>query len=105
LGLGLAYIDQRGEGGVGRDQVPWRLDDNDSFGSHVTYRLSPAIILPGTETKLKATYGIGFKAPTLSQLFENFPAFNFFANPNLRPEESVGYDAGFAPDCRRHRLT
>jgi len=91
----LAYIDQRGEGGVGRDQVPWRLDDNDSFGSHVTYRLSPAIILPGTETKLKATYGIGFKAPTLSQLFENFPAFNFFANPNLRPEESVGYDAGF----------
>jgi vitamin B12 transporter len=72
-----------------------RLDDNDSFGSHLTYRLAPAIILPGTETKLKATYGTGFKAPTLSQLFENFPAFNFFANPNLRPEESVGYDAGF----------
>lgn len=72
-----------------------RLDDNDSFGSHVTYRLAPAVILPGTQTKLKATYGTGFKAPTLSQLFENFPAFNFFANPNLRPEESVGYDAGF----------
>jgi vitamin B12 transporter len=35
------------------------------------------------------------KAPTLNQLFVNFPAFFFFANPNLKPEESVGYDAGF----------
>jgi vitamin B12 transporter len=72
-----------------------RLDDNDSFGSHATYRLAPAVILPATETKLKASYGTGFKAPTLSQLFVDFPAFNFFGNPNLKPEESVGYDVGF----------
>jgi vitamin B12 transporter len=72
-----------------------RQDDNDRFGEHPTYRLAPAVIVPVTETKFKASYGSGFKAPTLNQLFVNFPAFFFFANPNLKPEESVGYDAGF----------
>jgi vitamin B12 transporter len=61
----------------------------------MTYRVAPAVLLPVTETKLKASYGTGFKAPTLVQLFQNFPAFNFFANPDLKPEESQGYDAGF----------
>jgi vitamin B12 transporter len=72
-----------------------RQDDNDRFGEHPTYRLAPALIVPVTETKLKASYGTGFKAPTLSQLFVSLPAFLFVANPNLKPEESVGYDAGF----------
>jgi vitamin B12 transporter len=72
-----------------------RDDFNDQFGEHATYRIAPAVILPVTETKLKGSYGTGFKAPTLSQLFQNFPDFGFFANPNLKPEESTGYDAGF----------
>ncbi len=72
-----------------------RFDDNDQFGSHMTYRVAPAYIIPGTDTKLKASYGTGFKAPTLSQLYVDFPSFLFFANPNLKPEESTGYDAGF----------
>ena len=71
------------------------IDDNESFGAHSTYRIAPAMIVPWTDTKLKASYGTGFKAPTLNQLFVSFPAFNFFANPNLLPEESLGYDAGF----------
>jgi vitamin B12 transporter len=72
-----------------------RQDDNDRFGEHPTFRLAPALIIPITETKLKGSYGSGFKAPTLNQLFVSFPAFFFFANPNLKPEESIGYDAGF----------
>jgi vitamin B12 transporter len=72
-----------------------RQDDNDRFGAHPTFRLAPAVIVPVTETKFKASYGTGFKAPTLSQLFVSFPEFFFFANPNLKPEESIGYDAGF----------
>jgi vitamin B12 transporter len=44
---------------------------------------------------LKGSYGTGFKPPTLSQLFVDFPAFGFFGNPNLKPEESTGYDIGF----------
>ena len=72
-----------------------RYDDNDAFGSHMTYRVAPAYIVPGTETKLKASVGTGFKAPTLTQLYQSFPEFGFYANPNLRPEKSMGWDAGF----------
>jgi vitamin B12 transporter len=76
------------------DTVSVRYDDNDRFGSKVTYRFAPVYLLSDAGTKLKASVGTGFKAPTLSQLFQNFPPF-FFANPNLRPETSLGYDAGF----------
>jgi vitamin B12 transporter len=62
------------------------------------------VILPVTETKLKASYGTGFKAPTLSQLYQNFPDFNFFANPNLKPETSAGYDAGFEQPLFNNRV-
>ena len=72
-----------------------RDDFNDQFGEHATYRIAPAVIIPFTETKLKASYGTGFKAPSLSELYQNFPDFNFFGNPNLKPEQSEGYDAGF----------
>ncbi|MEA2830224.1 MAG: vitamin transporter, partial [Bradyrhizobium sp.] len=81
-----------------------RQDDNDRFGEHPTFRLAPALIIPGTETKLKGSYGTGFKAPTLNQLFVSFPAFFFFANPNLKPEESVGYDAGFEQPLFNDRI-
>jgi vitamin B12 transporter len=81
-----------------------RDDFNDSFGEHATYRIAPAVILPVTETKLKVSYGTGFKAPTLSQLFQSFPDFNFFANPALKPEESTGYDAGFEQPLFNERV-
>ncbi len=72
-----------------------RHDENDQFGPATTFRVAPSYILPFSDTRLKGSVGTGFKAPTLSQLYQSFPAFNFFANPNLRPEESLGYDAGF----------
>jgi vitamin B12 transporter len=71
-----------------------RNDKHDTFGQATTWRVAPAVILPVTETKLKASYGTGFKAPSLTQLFVDFPP-TFFANPNLRPEKATGYDAGF----------
>jgi len=71
-----------------------RYDKNDRFGGKVTYRVAPAYTIPGTGMKLKASVGSGFKAPTLSELFQSFPDFFFIANPNLRPETSTGYDLG-----------
>jgi vitamin B12 transporter len=72
-----------------------RYDNNEVFGGHQTYRLAPAFIVPGTETKLKATYGTGFKAPTLLELYGDDPVNLFRANRNLQPEESKGWDTGF----------
>ncbi len=72
-----------------------RYDDNDHFGAKVTYRLAPTYTLEAIGIQFKASVGTGFKAPTLEELFENFPSFGFFANPNLKPETSIGYDIGF----------
>ncbi len=72
-----------------------RYDSSDRFGDIATYRAAPAFLIPETGTKLKASYGTGFKAPSLNELYVDYPAFFFFANPNLKPEESTGYDAGF----------
>jgi vitamin B12 transporter len=77
------------------DTISVRYDENDRFGGKVTYRFAPAYLIKETGTKIKASVGTGFKAPTLNQLFQNFPDFDFFANPNLKPESSLGWDAGF----------
>ena len=72
-----------------------RYDSNDQYGGHATFRVAPSYLIEATGTRLKASVGTGFKAPTLADLFQSFPAFGFFANPNLKPETSTGYDAGF----------
>jgi vitamin B12 transporter len=82
-----------------------RYDDNESFGPHTTWRFAPTFIVPVTETKLKFTYGTGFKAPTLTELYVNFPAFNSVANPNLAPETSSGIDAGFEQPLLHDRVS
>lgn len=82
-----------------------RHDHDDSYGGHTTWRIAPAVIVPGTETKLKASYGTGFKAPTLSELFIDYrPGYNFHGNPNLKPEESRGWDIGFEQPLFDRRL-
>ena len=77
------------------DTLAIRFDDNDRFGSKFTFRFAPEYLITETNTKIKASVGTGFKAPTLSELFQNFPEFNLFANPNLRPESDTGWDLGF----------
>lgn len=71
-----------------------RYDDNENFGGHTTWRVAPAYVIEATGTKLKASVGTGFKAPSLSQRFQDFPP-DYFANRALRPEESTGWDMGF----------
>jgi vitamin B12 transporter len=71
-----------------------RNDDNSRFGDKTTWRFAPEWVVTQTDTKLHASVGTGFKAPTLSELYQSFPAFFFFANPNLKPESSTGWDAG-----------
>jgi vitamin B12 transporter len=80
-----------------------REDVNEQFGSHTTYRLAPAFLVPVTNTKLKGSYGTGFKAPTLYQLYANTLPFSV-ANPALQPEESQGYDVGFEQAAFNDRL-
>jgi vitamin B12 transporter len=85
------------------DTISVRYDDNDRFGGKATYRLAPAYLIKESGTKLKASIGTGFKAPTLNQLFQSFPDFDFFANPNLKPESSVGWDFGVEQSLAEER--
>ncbi len=82
-----------------------RYDRDDRFGGRVTYRIAPVYAIKATGTRLKASYGTGFKAPTLDELFHSYPVFGFFANPNLGPESSHGYDVGFDQALAHDTLT
>lgn len=76
-----------------------RYDDNDTFGSHTSYRVSAAYLMPlaGQNTlKFKSTYGTGFRAPSLyEQGFNDGPyAFGDAAGLQLKEESSKGFDLG-----------
>jgi vitamin B12 transporter len=64
-----------------------RYDDHDTFGGHTTTRATAAWSVTPT-TILRASYGEGFKAPTLYQLY------SLYGNLNLEAEEAESWDAG-----------
>ena len=69
-----------------------RHDDNDFFDDETTYRVTGALKIPETDSRIHVSYGTGVKNPTISELFGNFPTFT--GNPNLTPESSRGWDIG-----------
>jgi vitamin B12 transporter len=70
-----------------------RYDDNSRFGGKFTWHVAPVYNIAATGTRLKASAGSGFKAPSLEDLFGPFGH-----NPNLKPETSKGYDIGLDQD-------
>lgn len=71
-----------------------RFDHHSRTGEALTYRLAPAYILKPSQTKIRASLGSGFKSPSLYQLYAPGTAFGPIGNEGLRPERSVGWDAG-----------
>jgi vitamin B12 transporter len=65
-----------------------RYDDHSRFGGHGTAQASAAWSLNDGNTVLRASFGQGFKAPSLYQLYSPY------GNLSLRPEEANGWDAG-----------
>jgi len=71
-----------------------RLDKHTQFGTSTTFRLAPAYLIEGTQTKLKATLGTAFKSPSLYQLYAPATFMGPVGNENLNPEKSTGWDIG-----------
>lgn len=71
-----------------------RYDKNEIFDDQKTWRFTAAWLIPGTDTKLRASYGTGIKNPTLFELFGYTNTYQ--GNPDLKPEEATGWDAGIA---------
>ncbi len=71
-----------------------RYDDHNRAGGKVTWGVSQAVLIPETGTKLRGSYGKGFKAPSLYQLLAPAGAFGPVGNAALKPERSRGWDVG-----------
>ncbi len=71
---------------------------HDDFGDKTVWKANAMYVLP-TNTKLKASAGTGFKAPTIDKLHIDYEFaggyYNTYSNPNLKAERSFGWDMGF----------
>lgn len=83
-----------------------RYDSNSRYGNYVTWRVAPAIHIPGTGTVIKASGGTGFHGPSLYQLFGNQvgPSYAELGNRSLRAERLIGYDVGVDQKLAADRL-
>jgi len=76
-----------------------RHDDHSAFGGATTSRFGLVVLVPETDTRVRGSWGEGFRAPTINDLF--FPGF---ANPNLKPERSESWEAGVDQNIFKKRV-
>ena len=62
-----------------------------------TWRVGGVYDLKQIATHLKVAYGTAFRAPSLFDRF-GVDSFGYVGNPNLKPEQSQGWEAGFTSD-------
>lgn len=65
-----------------------RLNHHSGYGNNFTYTINPSYLI-AEHYKLFLNASSAFKAPTIYQLFSSY------GNPDLRPEVTQTYDAGF----------
>jgi vitamin B12 transporter len=75
-----------------------RNDDHSTFGDHTDGQVALAWSLNDGATILRSSWGQGFKAPTLYQLFSDN------SNPNLLPTTANSWDAGIEQQLFNKRL-
>jgi len=78
--------------------VGGRYDHHDVYGGHATGQFAAAWVLPDEDTVLRASFGQGFKAPALYQLYSNY------GNRALQPETANSWDAGIEHHALENRL-
>ncbi len=82
--------------------VGLRLDDNQKFGTHFTYRAGAVYALVGG-LRARAGFGSGFKEPSIRENYAQSP-FEV-GNPGLEPEESTTWELGLEQGLLRGRMT
>lgn len=66
-----------------------RHDEHSVFGGYSTYRLTGSYLFSGSGTRLHSSFGTGFRAPSLYELYDPYAG-----NDALKPEKSVSFDVG-----------
>jgi len=76
----------------------FRVEDNEQYGSFLTYQAGVSYLLASLGTRLRASLGRGFKEPTF--LETNATGYTV-GNPDLRPERSRAWEAGLEQTLER----
>jgi vitamin B12 transporter len=87
------YLIGQAEAGAATFTASIRHDDYDAFDGQTTANLGAVWRLDALSTRLRASWGTSFKAPTLSERFAS-SAF-VTPNPDLLPEEGESVELGF----------
>jgi vitamin B12 transporter len=74
-----------------------RQDQADGFDSFTSWRLGAVLAIPEVQSRLRASAGTAFKAPSLYQRFGRIGTI-FQGNPNLSPERSFAWEVGSETD-------
>ncbi len=76
-----------------------RYDDHETFGDITTFRIGALYNVEPAVLRIKSSYGTGFRAPTLNELFwPSDPLFGGGGNPDLKPEETNSWEIGIEKD-------
>ena len=80
--------------------VSGRYDMPAEFDDYFSYTIAPGFYIPQTDTRLTASYGTGFKVPSLYQRYGYSPYVSsygpgtYVGNPNLKAEKNKSWDLG-----------
>ncbi|MBI4684249.1 MAG: TonB-dependent receptor [Nitrospirae bacterium] len=77
-----------------------RYDNHETAGSKTTYRVGALYDIKPVDLKIKGSYGTGFRAPSLNDLF-----YPFYGNLTLKPEETTAWDIGLEKGIMKDRAT
>lgn len=97
------FIAASGQHGGFEWQAAGRYDDNSQFGGETTGNLAVGYRF-GPRTRLRASWGEGFRAPNFNELYS--PGFGglFAGNPELDPERSRSLELGLDVALAGHRF-
>jgi vitamin B12 transporter len=76
-----------------------RYDRHNVYGGHTTGQAAAAWVLDDGGTVLRSSFGQGFKAPSLYQLYSQY------GNSTLQPEQAHSWDAGIEQHLDTGRVT
>jgi vitamin B12 transporter len=83
--------------------VGLRHDEAEDFDGFTSWRVGAVYALPELASRLRVAAGTAFRAPTLYQRFGRSATFR--GNPNLKAEDSLGWEIGVETVYRRGRRT
>ncbi len=86
-------------GGIFFIELGGRYNNHKQYGDNFTYSVTPSVNLVKDKFKLFGTVSSAFKAPQLPELFGQFGA-----NPDLKPQKSNNYEAGFSVSLAENKF-